>query len=44
MNREDRSIVNVDEASFEPYDLEGPVQDDMSVLKVSYSPEARRGT
>ena len=43
MNRDDRSIVNVHEASFEPYDLEGPVQDDMSVLKVSYSPETRRG-
>ena len=43
MNRDNRSIVNVYEASFEPYDLEGPVQDDMSVLSVSYSPETRRG-
>ena len=44
MNREDRSIVNVYETGFETYDLEGPVQDDMSVLRVSYSPETRRGT
>ena len=43
MNREDRSIVNVYETSFEPYDLEGPAQDDMSVLAVSHSPETRRG-
>ena len=43
MNRDNRSIVNVYETSFEPYDLEGPVQDDMSVLSVSYSPETRRG-
>ena len=43
MNRDNRSIVNVYETSFERYDLEGPVQDDMSVLSVSYSPETRRG-
>ena len=43
MNRDNRSIVNVYETSFEPYDLEGPVQDDMSVLAVSYGPETRRG-
>ena len=43
MNRDNRSIVNVYETSFEPYDLEGPVQDDMSLLTVSYSPETRRG-
>ena len=43
MNRDDRSIVNVYETSFGPYDLEGPVQDDMSLLKVSFRPETRRG-
>ena len=43
MNRDNRSIVNVYETSFKPYDLEGPVQDDMSVLSVSYSPETKRG-
>ena len=40
----DRSIVNVYQTGFEPYDLEGPVQDDMNVLRVSYTPETRRGT
>ena len=44
MNRDNRSIVNVYETSFKRYDLEGPVQDNMSVLAVSYSPETRRGT
>ena len=43
MNCDDRSIVNIYEKGFEPYVLEGPVQDDMSVLSVSYSPETRRG-
>ena len=43
MNRDNRSIVNVYETNFEPYDLEGPVQDDMSVLMVSYGPETKRG-
>jgi len=43
MRRDDRTIVNIHETSFQPYDLEGPVQDDMSVLSVSYSPETRRG-
>ena len=43
MSNDDRTIVNVYETGFEPYDLEGPVQDDMNVLAVSYSPETRRG-
>ena len=43
MSRNDRTIVNIHETRFEPYDLEGPVQDDMSVLRVSYGPETRRG-
>ena len=43
MSNDDRTIVNVYETGFEPYDLEGPVQDDMSVLSVSYSSETRRG-
>ena len=43
MRRNDRTIVNVHDASFGPYDLEGPAQDDMSLLSVSYSPETRRG-
>ena len=43
MRRDDRTIVNIHETSFQPYDLEGPVQDDMSLLSVSYDPETRRG-
>ena len=44
MNAVDRSIVNVHETGFEPYDLQGPLQDDMSVLRVSYNRETKRGT
>ena len=43
MNRNDRSILNIHETPFDPYDLEGPVQDDMSVLAVSYGAGTRRG-
>ena len=43
MHRDDRTIVNVYDANFGPYDLEGPAQDDMSLLSVSYSRETRRG-
>ena len=43
MSRNDRSIVNVYQAAFEPYDLEGPAQDDMSLLRVSYDHATRRG-
>ena len=34
MTRSDRTIVNIDETPFDPYDMEGPVQDDMKVLKL----------
>ena len=43
MRRDDRTIVNIYHTSFQPYDLEGPVQDDMSLLPVSYRPETGRG-
>ena len=43
MSSDDRTIVNIYETSFEPYDLEGPVQDDMSLLAVSYGAASRRG-
>lgn len=43
MNLDDRTVVNIYETSFEPYDLEGPVQDDMSLLAVSYGAASRRG-
>lgn len=44
MNRDNRSIVSVYETSFEPCELEGPVQDDVSVLAVGYGPKTGRGT
>lgn len=43
MNLDDRTIVNVYEAKFDAYDLEGPTQEDMSLLAVSYNPGNRRG-
>ena len=43
MSRNERTIVNVYEAAFEPYDLEGPTQDDMRLLSVSYDRGTRRG-
>lgn len=43
MHRDDRTIVNIHETAFVAYDLEGPAQDDMSLLAVSYSAESRRG-
>ena len=43
MNRDDRTIVNIHETAFDAYDLEGPAQEDMSLLSVSYNAETRRG-
>ena len=43
MSRNERTIINVYEAAFEPYDLEGPTQDDMRLLSVSYDRGTRRG-
>ena len=43
MGRNFRTIVNVYEAPFEAYDLEGPVQEDMSLLPISYDTDTRRG-
>jgi uncharacterized cupin superfamily protein len=43
MTRSDRTIVNINETVFDPYDMEGPVQEDMQVLRVSYDGKTRRG-
>jgi len=43
MARTDRTIVNIHEAPFAAYDMEGPLQEDMSVLEVSYSRATQRG-
>lgn len=39
----ERTIVNIYQAPFDPYDMEGPLQDDMSVLAISYDSASRRG-
>ena len=43
MGEAERTIVNIFEAAFDAYDMEGPVQPEMSVLRVSYSDATRRG-
>ena len=39
-----RKSVNAHTAPFLPYDMEGPVQSDMSWLPVSYDEESGQGT
>jgi anti-sigma factor ChrR (cupin superfamily) len=41
---EGRLVVNAHGTPFLPYDLEGPVQDEMSWLPVSYDRDAGRGS
>ena len=43
MSRSDRTIVNIFETPFATYDMEGPVQEDMSVLEISYDRATQRG-
>ena len=43
MSRSDRTVVNIYETPFAAYDMEGPAQDDMSVLYGSYTRESQRG-
>jgi len=43
MARSDRTIVNIFDTPFRTYDMEGPVQDDMSYLSISYGPRTQRG-
>ncbi len=43
MAKDQRSIVNLYDATYGPYDMEGPVQKDMSVLLGSYNNESQRG-
>jgi anti-sigma factor ChrR (cupin superfamily) len=40
----DRHVVNAHTTAFLPYDMEGPVQPEMSWLPVSYEPETGHGT
>lgn len=43
MTVEPRKIVNVHQAAYRPYDMEGPVQDDMKLLLGSYDNLTKRG-
>jgi anti-sigma factor ChrR (cupin superfamily) len=38
-----RRVFNVDDSQFLPYDLEGPVQPEMSWLPISYDPATGQG-
>jgi anti-sigma factor ChrR (cupin superfamily) len=38
-----RRVINVDDAAFLPYDLDGPVQPEMSWLPISYERAAQQG-
>ena len=38
-----RTIIKTNQADFETYDLEGPIQENMSLLKLSYNKERRQG-
>jgi len=43
MTKKPRNIVNIHDSSFGPYDMEGPVQEDMSLLLGSYDRQTKRG-
>jgi anti-sigma factor ChrR (cupin superfamily) len=38
-----RKVINIRETPFQPYDMEGPVQKDMSVIKLHYDHQDRQG-
>lgn len=38
-----RRVINIFDTPYSPYDLEGPVQDDMQLLNISYSRETGQG-
>ena len=39
----DRLVINIYASPYTAYDLEGPIQEDMQLLNISYSQETRRG-
>jgi anti-sigma factor ChrR (cupin superfamily) len=43
MANQARTIVNIHETAFGPYDMEGPVQEDMHLLRGSYDDGTKRG-
>ncbi len=40
---ENRRIIHTHETEFDPYDLDGPVQDDMRLLNLSYDVKTQQG-
>ena len=42
-NRPDRQIIRTANNEFKAYDFDGPIQDDMSLLKLSYDEKTRQG-
>lgn len=38
-----RRIVNIHETPMQPYDMDGPLQDDMSLIELSYDRDSRQG-
>jgi len=43
MSEPQRTIVNIHDHAYDPYDLDGPVQDDMKQLAISYDARTKRG-
>ena len=43
MDRDDRQIFNTATTTFEPYDFDGPVQENMSYLKLDYDMDSHQG-
>jgi len=39
----DRLVINIYDTPYTPYDLEGPIQEDMQLLNISYSQDTGRG-
>ena len=41
--RTDRQIIQTASTEFDPYDFDGPLQEDMSYLKLDYDMDSRQG-
>ena len=39
-----RKVTNIYAADYQPYDLEGPLQEDISYIPLTYDPATKRGT
>ena len=43
MTLPERTIVNIHDTPYDPYDLDGPIQDEMKQLAISYDATTQRG-